>query len=706
MIRPTPSAPARSLRSSRAFRSPRRAGVVIAALAVAVSLVFATPTVAAGSGTGAQPHRSPSALSSPPLSAPSLSAPAPAPTSTPSPGTEPVEIDIVSINDFHGRLEAADPAAGAATLGGLVDAVEAENADTLFVSAGDNIGASTFTSFIQEDQPTIDVLNEIGLDASALGNHEFDKGVDDLNKRVLPASRWPYLAANVFDAATGEPAFNQFSLSEVGGVTIGFIGAVTTALPSLVSPSGIAGLEIADIPTSVNAVSATLSDGDYDNGEADVIVLLLHEGAASPAIEAATDGSVFGTIVAGVDANVDAIISGHTHQSYNHTIEIPNSGGKTRPVLQSGQYGEQFGQLSLSVDPKTGDLVQIASTVAPLFDAFTPDAGAAGIVAAAVEVANVAGAAQVGRIAADFTRARQGLDGSENRGGESTLGNFVADVQQWATQDTGAQVALMNPGGLRSDLLYSSSAPGDPDGGISYREAASVQPFANTLVTMTLTGQQLKQVLEEQWQPAGSSRPFLKLGVSRSLSYLYDPAAPAGEHIDSLFLNGVALAPTDTVRVVVNSFLASGGDNFTTLAAGTDRADTGRIDLDSMVDYVTANPLSTPDYGQRAVGVSLAPAGPYLPGSTLTLSLSSLLFSSDAPPPATVQVGLVQNGAAVVPLAEASIDPTIVDTTDEGGRATVTVTLPAVLAPDAALSVVVPVSGTSIRIPLEIAAAP
>jgi 5'-nucleotidase len=611
----------------------------------------------------------------------------------------PVDIDILSINDFHGRIEASGAAAGAAVLGGMVDAYRADNPNTLFVSAGDNIGASTFTSFIQDDQPTIDALNAIGLDASAFGNHEFDQGQADVDDRILPAADWPYLGANIYDKATGEPAYDGYSLSTVGGVTVGFIGAVTTEMPSLVSPDGIANLEFGDIPTAVNRVADQLSDGDESNGEADVVVLLVHEGAGSPALEDAIGDTPMGHIVNGVDEDVDAIVSGHTHQVYNHSIPIPGT-DRSRPVISEGSYGENYGHMNLSVDPATGELLSIDSEVLPLAGAFPPDPEVAQIVADAVDVADELGAVKVGEITADFNRAKQTATPSENRGGESPLGNFVADVQLWATQASGSQLALMNPGGLRADLTYASSGPDDPDGNVTYKEAAVVQPFANTLVTMDLTGAQLKQVLEEQWQPEAASRPFLKLGVSEGFEYTYDPTAADGDHIDAMYLNGELVDPDATYQVTVNSFLAAGGDNFGTLAEGANAADSGKIDLQSMVDYFEANPVASPDYAQRAVGVTLS-AEDVAPGDTLTLDLSSLLFSNGEPNEGTA---VVSAGDTV--LGQAAIDPTIVDTTDEVGRASVTVTIPADAAGTLVLTVSVPETGTSIDVPVTVTAPP
>ncbi|WP_253259592.1 bifunctional metallophosphatase/5'-nucleotidase [Subtercola boreus] len=608
----------------------------------------------------------------------------------------PVAIDIVNINDFHGRLEANGSTAGAAVLAGAVDSFRAANPNTIFASAGDNIGASTFTSFIQDDQPTIDALNAMKLDVSSVGNHEFDKGASDLTNRVIPASDFPYLAANVFDTATGKPAYDQYFVKDVAGIRVGFIGAVTEELPSLVSPAGIAGITVGPIVSSVNTVADELKDGDASNGEADVIVLLVHEGAATP--EAAAPDSVFGTIVSGVNANVSAIISAHTHQLYDYDAPVPGVPGATRPVLQTGSYSMDLGHLALSVDPDTKKLLSIRSEVLPLTDAaagnaplYPADPTVQAIVDKAVAKADVLGSVEVGSITADFNRARQS-DASENRGGESSLGNFVADVQLWSTQQAGAEVAFMNPGGLRADLTYAGS--GDAAGSVSYKEVAGVQPFANTLVTLNLTTAQIKQVLEEQWQPAAAARPFLKLGVSKSLSYTYDPLAAAGSHITSLLLNGAPLAADQSVKVVVNSFLASGGDNFTTLAEGTDVADSGKIDLQSMVDYFGQYKTAAPDEAQRSIGVSY-PGGSDVAagvaaGQSVTVNLSSLLFSGGEPAAPTVDI--VAGGEVI---AGGTIDPAVIDTTDEVGRASVTFTVPTGAAVGDVISASVPGTGTS-----------
>lgn len=612
----------------------------------------------------------------------------------------PVEIDLLSINDFHGRLEASSTTAGAAVLGGMVDSYEAANPNTLFVGAGDLIGASTFTSFIQNDEPTIDALNSIGLDASSFGNHEFDKGRADVDDRILEHADWPYLAANLYDTTTGEPAYQEYELREFDGVTIGFIGAVTEDLPTLVSPGGISTLDVREVVPEVNRVADQLTDGDAGNGEADVLVLLVHEGAATTNISSATDDSNFGRIVNGADPEIDMIISGHTHLAYDFDVPIPGT-DRTRPVISSGQYGAMYGHSTILVDPATGD-VSIETENLNLIGAFPADPAVAAIVADAVQVAKEKGSVSLGSITQDIPRGVQS-NGSENRGSESTIGNLIADAQLEATADLGTDLAIMNPGGIRKDLLYASAAAGDPDGNVTYAEAAEVQPFANTLVTLDLTGAQLKSVLEEQWQPAGAPRPFLKLGLSAGLEYVYDPSAAQGAHITAITLNGEPVTDDQVLKVVTNSFLSTGGDAFTTFTQASNIADSGRIDLDAFVAYIGAHSPVAPDFAQRAVGAILsAPADgvAYQAGEQVTAQLSSLLFSKGGPTTgdATISLGDTVLGTGATAF-------TIVDTRDEQGTATVAFTIPDGVVGTQLLTIGGP-GGTAVELPIEVAAAP
>jgi 5'-nucleotidase len=599
-----------------------------------------------------------------------------------------IAIDVLSINDFHGRIEADGTTAGAAVLAGAVDSYRAANPNTLFVSAGDNIGASTFTSKVQDDQPTLDVLNEMGLDVSTLGNHEFDKGRADVDGRVSDESDFPYVNANLFDTTTGERAYDPYFLAEQEGVSVAFIGAITEDLGTLVSPGGISTLSIEPIVENVNEVATALQDGDDANGEADVIVLLLHEGADAGAAEANTPAAdpKFGAIVNGVASNVDAIVSGHSHQEYNATID----GGRAFPtvVSQTGSYAENLGRMALTVDPTTKELTSLTSEVVPLtvevddpesddaadtidVGAFDADPEVTAIVEAAQAVAVEEGSVQVGTITDDISRAYREDGITTNRGSESTLGNLVADAQLWATSELSTEIAFTNAGGLRDDLDFAgdASTPGDADGVVTYAEASDAQPFANTLVTLQLTGAQIKDLLEEQWV-GSSSHPQLKLATSAALTYVFDPAAPQGSHISEVFFENEPIDPARTFTIVTNNFLSTGGDGFSTFAEGTGTADSGRIDLDAFVSYIQDLGTVSPDPVQRSIGLTenIPDSGEYAVGDTMTVDLSSLLFSTGAPTDTTVTASIDD---AVV--GTSTIDPTRADTDDSTGRASFTV---------------------------------
>lgn len=611
-----------------------------------------------------------------------------------------VEINMVTINDFHGRIEQAGSAGGIAALSSAVKYFEEQNPNTVFAAAGDMIGASTFTSFIQQDNPTIDGLNAAGLDVSAVGNHEFDQGFDDLTGRVMDRAEWEYLGANIYHKGTTDPALPEYWVEEFDGVSIGFVGAVTDELPSLVSPAGIASIDVGAPVEAANRVADQLSDGDEQNGEADIVVLLVHEGAATTSVESATDPeSRFGQIVLGANDHIDAIVSGHTHLAYNHVID-------GRPVISSGQYGERFSNMEITYNKKSDKLMRMENTIytmairddeGDVIDyLFEQDPNVVPIVDAAVEVAEELGSVELGDATADFGRAvfadpEGAEDFPENRGGESTLGNFVADVQLWALNVDGTRsvdITFMNPGGLRADLA---------SGAVTYAEAAAVQPFANTLVSMSLTGEQIKSVLEEQWQPSTSSRPFLKLGINKEFTYTYDPTAAAGSRITEMRLNGELIDLAATYTVGANSFLAAGGDNFVTFRSATNKADSGKIDLESMVDWFDEFGTATPDLMQRAVGVHLPGGTSVAAGASVTVNLSSLDFTRDETDADTAVVS--HEG---VELGSAPIDTAYTPTTDEVGKASVTFTVPAGASGPTTFVVTVPSTGTTTSFTLNV----
>lgn len=585
---------------------------------------------------------------------------------------KPITIDIAAINDLHGRVVRDGQAGGTAVLGCALTKMRTANPNSVFVAAGDLIGGSVFESAVAADVPTIKAMNLLDLEVSAVGNHEFDRGVDDFDKRVIPASSWDYISANLF--LGGKPAYPQYSISEIAGVRVAFIGATTEELSSLTSSGDI---QAADMTDSVNKVVGALSDGDAANGEADVYIVLVHDGAGTEDLSSAA-GTPYGKLIKNIDPKVSAILSGHTHKLYAEQVN-----GVW--VMQSAQYGEQLGRLTLSYDPATKTAAVLKAWNEDLVDASKQptctdlDPKLTQFEADVVADAKVLGKKPVGSVAGDFLRAV----GGEDRGHESTLGNFVADVHLWAAKSAGAQVALMNPGGLRADLLV-ASADDEGDGVVTFREASSVQPFANTLMLRSLTGAQLKKVLEQQWQPQGSSRPMLKLGISKNLRYTFDPNADPGNRVTTIELDGKPLRPDDTIRVVANSFLMErGGDNFLALTEGTGLIDTGWVDLDATVAYFKRNSPAgaaepvKPDMVQRSFGVTFhTPADRVsVPGEEVSLDLYGLSFTNGEPKPTKVTASI---GGLV--LGTFAVDTTLDPLWDKTGKAMVRISLPADLA--------------------------
>jgi len=623
-------------------------------------------------------------------------------------------IQILGINDFHGRIlpDAQNGGAGGASLVTAVDTLRSEYPNTVFAAAGDLIGASTFESFIAQDKPTIDVLNEAGLEVSAVGNHEFDKGYNDLVNRVMApydattnpygGASWTYLGANVRLSGTDAPALPETWTQTFGDVTVGFIGVVTDETPSLVSPDGVAGLTFQKEYVATNREAAELKAAG-----ADLVIALIHEGAPTTAYaDAVNPANDFGQFVTNLSDDVDAVISGHTHLAYNHLVPVPGWAGRAvteRPVVSAGQYGANLNRLVFTVNA-AGDVTGLTTSIVDLEVGGTPvypaDPTTAALIQAAVEESDVLGAVVLGTISGPLYRAKTatGTPGS-SRGGESTLGNAVAEIQRWATAELGSQVAFMNPGGLRDDMLGLAAGTGTYPSDITYKQAALVQPFANTLVTMDLTGAQIKAVLEQQWQPAGASRPFLRLGTSEGFSYTYDPTT---KKVLDVRLNGKSISDTKVIKVTVNSFLAAGGDNFTVFAQGANKADSGRVDLQAQVDYLAAQSLEVPTE-QHAVGVTGLAAADFTVGKSVTLGLTSLMMTGNGDlldSTVTAKLGKVKLGSFPV----SNVAPT--DVFDEHGTATLTFTVPKMKPGTYDLVVKGKTTGTVVKIPVTVKAAP
>lgn len=527
------------------------------------------------------------------------------------------QLTLLNLNDFHGRIAPESP--NTVAVFGTIEQLreQAGEDNTLFLSAGDNIGASLFASSIQADAPTIDVLNAAELAASAVGNHEFDRGFADLTGRVDDRADWTYLGANVYRKGTTTPALPEYATFEKAGRTVAVIGAVTSETRSLVSPDGIAELDFGDPVAAVNRVAQRLSDGDDANGEADVIIAEYHEGAVEgepggTLADEVSKGGMFAKIVNQTSAEVAAIFTAHTHQAYAWDGPIPGVPGRTRPILQSESYGSLVGQVTLRFD-EAGAVVSYKAqnmeiTETPneeLINTYPRVKEISEIVTAALDEADELGSEVIGETTAPITRATIATDDGpvEDRAAESTISNLVANMLREQLSDPqrgGAQIGVQNSGGNRADL---------DEGDITYSEAAAVLPFANTLVTADFTGAQFKTLLEQQWQtnadgsPFTGTRPYLQLGLSDNVSYTYDWTSPQGERITSITIDGKPYDPAATYRVGTASFLAAAGDNFHVFNEATNKRDSGLIDLDSWTEYVKAASPISPSFAKRAVAL-------------------------------------------------------------------------------------------------------
>ena len=494
------------------------------------------------------------------------------------------QINLIGYNDFHGRLSNMEGFAQTA----LCAADKYGDANTLFVGNGDQAGASEFASSLLKDEPTLEALQELGTNTSfTSGNHEFDAGQEDA-ERIRQSLGGTLLAANV-TKADGSLLLDAYKIYDMDGVRVAVIGAVTLSTPSAVSPAGIEGLTFGDPVAAVNQYAAEIEAA----GTADVIIASYHEGGPADGLDANAGNEAFASMANDTADSVDVIFNGHTHRTYSGDVN-------GRPVVQASQYGEAIGQVVLTLDADN-NVTAAESSVISTTDAEgnpvacdTPLSADAqnrydtimGIVDNAIAEADVLGQEQVGTINEDITRAytwENGAPVADDRLQASSLGVLVADsMHTWANGNTtGADLSIMNPGGLRADL--------DGDGVLTYADAQSVLPFTNTLSLVTLTGDQIKQVFEEQWQPEGASRPYLQLGVSSNVEYTYDSTRDKGDRITGITIDGEPMDMGAEYTLVMPSFLASGGDNFTTLAEGS-MVDTGSIDLDAFIQYIESLP--------------------------------------------------------------------------------------------------------------------
>ena len=589
-------------------------------------------------------------------------------------------IDLLGITDLHGHISRTtqtdrdtgqvtveDP--GAVTLACEVSAARASNPNTLFVSAGDSVGGSAYVSSILQDRPTIEVLNAMSLDASALGNHELDQGLTDLETRILPASNFPILAANVSGSAslTAEGSGKGAFIKEVGGVRVGFVGVVTDELPTLVSPSALSTLTLSPAVAAANARAADLKDGDPANGEADVVVVLSHEDAASTATS--------------FSKNVDAVFSGHTHVPFAKTVT--GAEGNQIAVVQADHYGWALGRIRLSYDPASRKTSVVSADNKDLrSSSCTTDAyGVAGIVSQAEKDSAAEGGKPLAKIGSDFLRGSDGSGPGANRGTESTASNLIAEsFRSWLATDiqpagSTRYVGIMNPGGVRADLLYAASGS-EGDGVLTSGEAYTVQPFGNEMAYTTLTGAELRTLLSQQWQP-GSSRPVLTLGLSSNVDVLTEASTPGGSTapaIREIRVDGEPLADEDTVVVASNSFLLTGGDGYTVLK-DKPSTNTGVLDRDVTSAYLASfgdQPVKA-GYSKRQVAMSAAPSA--AGAGAVTVTMDSLAYTNASEQAAGAHRVRVSAGSKEI--LSRDIDLTVDPTGPTTGKAVFDLAVPA-----------------------------
>lgn len=569
--------------------NPRLARLLAAGISAAAA---ASLMVAAAPGSGARPGNTPDQAN----------------------GPKPVEVQLLALNDFHGALEEPGGSGGRIQVdaaGTTVDAGGAEflatqlallaeeqkKDNSVTVAAGDLIGASPLLSAAFHDEPTIESLGLAGLDYASVGNHEFDEGAEELlriqNGGCHPVdgcadgtpyegADFQYLSANAFVDATGEPLLAPYAIHKVQGVEIGFIGMTLEGTKQIVSQEGVAGITFADEADTANRYAEELRAQGVE-----AIVVLLHEGGAQSGPESwdVNGCNGFGGPIVDItdrmsDA-IDVVVTGHTHQAYNCTID-----GKL--VTSASSNGRLVTDIDLLIDRRTGDVIsKVADNTVVTRDVARDPAQTELIQRYETALGPVADEV-VGETSEEITRVQETLFGDVR--GESALGNLIADAQLAATADpAGAVAAFMNPGGVRADL---------DAGEVTFEEAFTVQPFANNLVTMDLTGAQISCLLEQQFVVSRTLYP------SSTVSYVVDPQGTTGTTADpcagsrildgSLTIGGTAVQAEQTYRITVNSFLAGGGDGFSVLIGGQDPV-TGPIDLDALTAYLgEMSPVSAP----------------------------------------------------------------------------------------------------------------
>ncbi|MER5614686.1 bifunctional metallophosphatase/5'-nucleotidase [Streptomyces sp. NPDC002215] len=552
-----------------------------------------------------------------------------------------VDVQLLSFNDLHGNLEPPAGSAGTVTEtqpDGTTKAIPAGGVEYLASSlrtarkghpysitaaGGDMVGASPLLSGLFHDEPTIEALNEIDLDVTTVGNHEFDEGATELGRlqnggchpvegcyekdKKFEGADFPYLAANVTNEKSGKPILKPYTVWKKNGVKIGFIGVTLEGTPNIVTANGVKGLKFHDEIETINKYAKEL-----DRQGVKSIVALIHEGGApaSTSYNYDCDSSGAGDgisgpitdIAKGITPKVDALVTGHTHQAYVCTI--PDPAGNPRLVTSASSFGKLYTDTTLTYDRRTKDIVR---TSVKSSSSSNPTS-ANHIVSRDQPKANdmTALIARWNTLAAPIANRPQGyitadINGRGSTAPEKPLGDLIADAQLegLAPADKGgAVVALMNPGGIRADLVHKASGA-EGDGVVTYGESFTVQPFTNMMNVVDLTGAQLVTALQQQVSGSNEASPKI-LQVSKGLTYTLDMTKTGAARVvtDTIKLNGEAIDPAKTYRVAMNEFLAGGGDGFAALGAGTNKL-VGASDLDLFNAYLAAHstaeaPLAPP----------------------------------------------------------------------------------------------------------------
>ena len=515
----------------------------------------------------------------------------------------PIEVQILAINDFHGNIEAppepvsitqADGtvlkvrAGGAAQLASALEHARDGHPNSITVAAGDLIGASPLASAYFLDEPTVDAMNLLGLSLASVGNHEFDKGSAELLRmqkggcgkntsrkpcalEPFEGARFQYLAANV-QRSDGSTLFPATAIRQVGPIRIGFIGETLQGTGTIVSPGGVAGLHFAPEAATANALVPQLKAQG-----ADAIVLLIHQGGKVPGSfdEQGCEGLTGDIlpILDQLDPAITTIISGHTHNAYACTLQ---RGGAARLLTSAGRYGILYTDVRLSFDRATHRLLGEGAVNVPVTNGTGGDPKVAALVDRYVAASRPAAERVVGHLSGPAAKTEEN--------GESPVADLIADAQLAATRAPGrgaADLSFINTGGTRSDLVPRA------DGSVTYGQIFALEPFGNTLVVRTMTGAQLKALLEQQYDAQGLRASTLV--PSANFHFAYDLSKPQGERIIAMTLDGKPIDPDGRYRVVVNSFLATGGDGYTVLTQGTDPFD-AVLDLDALEAWLATNP--------------------------------------------------------------------------------------------------------------------